>query len=271
MKKRMITMVILCIFIATVFPTKTVTAGETSEGKIEKNLLECSYGSQGLSGWANSQAWQSYEWGFWPKANTSAMMYQDVLIEDMSVGTEMRLSAKMQSFDQSPPDIGTLELQFLNEDKSKVLLSKNVSNTIVSVWTPYSITLKVPEGAKYARIKLYGTRRCGTDLNSYFNEILFGKVVKDKILKVVLEVNEELQLSVNDDLLVNTKMTWTSTDTMVATVDANGVVKALKPGDTKVKVTNRDGSYTDYINILVVENAVDLRLAVDLKVGILVC
>jgi uncharacterized protein YjdB len=34
-----------------------------------------------------------------------------------------------------------------------------------------------------------------------------------------------------------------------------------------VTVTSPDGTYTDYINILVVDDADDLRLAVDLKVG----
>ncbi|WMJ88882.1 Ig-like domain-containing protein [Anaerocolumna sp. MB42-C2] len=87
------------------------------------------------------------------------------------------------------------------------------------------------------------------------------------VLKVVLEVNEQLQLSVDDDLDVNTEMIWTSSDNAVATVDGNGVVTALKPGNTVITVASADGTYTDYINVLVVDDAKDLRLAVDLKVG----
>lgn len=86
-------------------------------------------------------------------------------------------------------------------------------------------------------------------------------------LKVVLEVDEELQLSVDDDLNENTEMTWTSSENTVATVDGNGVVTALVPGNTVITVTSADGTYTDNINVLVVENAKDYRLAVDLKVG----
>lgn len=87
------------------------------------------------------------------------------------------------------------------------------------------------------------------------------------ILKVVLEVDEELQLSVDDDLDVNTEMNWTSSDNTVAKVDTNGVVTALSPGNTVITATSEDGTYTDYINVLVVDNAHDYRLAVDLKVG----
>jgi uncharacterized protein YjdB len=86
-------------------------------------------------------------------------------------------------------------------------------------------------------------------------------------LKVVLEVGEELQLSVDDDLGKNTDMTWTSSDNTVATVDVDGVVTALKHGNTIITVVSKDGTYTDKINVLVVDDAKDLRLAVDLKVG----
>jgi len=86
-------------------------------------------------------------------------------------------------------------------------------------------------------------------------------------LKVVLEVAESLRLSVDNDLNVNTQMAWTSSDQTVATVNEKGIVTALAPGNTVVTVKSVDGSYTDYINVLVVENADDYRLAIDLKVG----
>jgi len=86
-------------------------------------------------------------------------------------------------------------------------------------------------------------------------------------LKVVLEVAEALRLSVDDDLSVNTQMAWSSSDESVATVNEKGIVTALAPGNTIITVKSSDGSYTDYINVLVVENADDYRLAIDLKVG----
>ena len=89
----------------------------------------------------------------------------------------------------------------------------------------------------------------------------------DSKLKVVLEPEEKLQLSVDDHLDENTNMTWTSSDSTVAQVDANGVVTAIKAGNAVIHVQNPDGNYSDDINILVVDNADDYRLAVDLKVG----
>lgn len=86
-------------------------------------------------------------------------------------------------------------------------------------------------------------------------------------LKVVLEVAESLRLSVDDDLNVNTQMSWSSSAPTVATVNEKGIVTALAPGNTVITVKSVDGSYTDYINVLVVENADDYRLAIDLKVG----
>ncbi|MDK2968375.1 Ig-like domain-containing protein [Lacrimispora sp.] len=85
-------------------------------------------------------------------------------------------------------------------------------------------------------------------------------------LKVVLEVSEALRLSVDDDLNVNTQMSWSSSDPTVATVNGKGIVTALTPGNAIITVKSADGSYTDYINVLVVENADDYRLAIDLKI-----
>lgn len=89
----------------------------------------------------------------------------------------------------------------------------------------------------------------------------------DSKLKVVLEPEEKLQLSVDDHLDENTNMTWTSSDSTVAQVDANGVVTAIKAGNAVIHVQSPDGTYSDEINVLVVDNADDYRLAIDLQVG----
>lgn len=95
-------------------------------------------------------------------------------------------------------------------------------------------------------------------------EVINGPV-ESSALKLVLEKNEVKQLSVSEDLSDNTELTWTSSDTNIATVDANGKVKALKPGNTVITCTSSDGEYTDTINVLVVD--LDYQLAVDLLIG----
>lgn len=101
----------------------------------------------------------------------------------------------------------------------------------------------------------------------YGGEFAWGDTLTENQLKVVLEPTETLQLSVDDNLDLNTTMNWSSSDKSVATVDENGVVTALKKGDTTITVISKDGAYTVEIHILVVDDATDLRLALDMKAG----
>lgn len=96
----------------------------------------------------------------------------------------------------------------------------------------------------------------------------FIEVVKpEKVLKIVLEKEEVLQLSVDKDLDTNIKMNWSSSDNAVAIVDGNGIVTGKSIGNTVITVTSKDGEYTDYVNVLVVENEEEYRLSLDLKIG----
>ena len=107
------------------------------------------------------------------------------------------------------------------------------------------------------------------NIGVYGGQFAWGSKVNEvsvnNILKLVLEKNEVKQLSVSEELSDNTKLIWTSSDPTVATVDANGKVKALKPGNTVITCTSEDGEYTDTIKVLVVD--LDYQLAVDLLIG----
>jgi hypothetical protein len=78
-------------------------------------------------------------------------------------------------------------------------------------------------------------------------ELEMMETVKQSLLKVVLGVGESIQLSVNNDLDVNQKMTWTSDDDSIATVNANGIATGVKSGSTVITVTNSNGSYKETI------------------------
>lgn len=126
----------------------------------------------------------------------------------------------------------------------------------------------IDKSAEKGKTYYYVVTACALEGESpYSNEVSTKLQDNENVLKVVLEVEEELQLSVDDDLTENMKLYWTSSDTNVATVDKNGVVTALNPGNTVITVKNKRGTYIDKINVLVLDDASNYRLAVDLKVG----
>jgi hypothetical protein len=175
--------------------------------------------------------------------------------------------------------------------------AKGINNGIDIAWNPipgaisYSVEKSITTGGPYTEIVSDLTETSYTDKSVTANTTYYY-VIKAKLsdtetvtssevsgtpttetptidpkLKVVLEPTESLQLSVDDNLAINTNMNWTSSDNTVATVNEKGVVTALAPGNTVITVKNADDTYTDFINVLVVEDASDYRLAIDLKVG----
>lgn len=169
--------------------------------------------------------------------------------------------------------------------------SVNLSWNSITGATSYSVERSATAGGPYTQIATDLTETSYTDMSVAANTTYYY-IVKAKLsdtetvtssevsgtpttetptvdskLKVVLEPTESLQLSIDDNLAINANMTWTSSDNTVATVNEKGVVTALAPGNTVITVKSPDNTYTDYINVLVVEDASDYRLAIDLKVG----
>lgn len=122
---------------------------------------------------------------------------------------------------------------------------------------------ELPAGKYYFKTSAIGYR---IDSEWYLESAEASSASKNS-LKVVLEPKEELQLSVTDDLDENTKLIWSSSDTDVAAVDNTGIVTAVKPGNAVITVKDKNGSYEESTNILVVKDAAEYRLAVDLKVS----
>ena len=77
-----------------------------------------------------------------------------------------------------------------------------------------------------------------------------------KLNKTTTTINagatETLVATVEPTEATNKKLTWSSSDATVATVDANGVVKGLKIGTTKITVTTEDGKYSASCDVEVV-------------------
>lgn len=87
-------------------------------------------------------------------------------------------------------------------------------------------------------------------------------------LSVLLETNEQTQLSLSQDLALNAEYIWSSEDATVATVDTNGLVTAVGEGVAKIYAESQDGTFKEYISVRVSEKIADeLRIALDLNVG----
>lgn len=84
-------------------------------------------------------------------------------------------------------------------------------------------------------------------------------------MKLLLEVNEEQQLSVSNYLEDNIDMSWKSSNDSIATVDNNGIVRAISPGNVIISCISGDGTFSKTLPLEVVD--LELELSIDLKVG----
>ena len=161
----------------------------------------------------------------------------------------------------------TLNWDAVDNADSYVILRSNTAGTIGAIIaSDITDTIYVDNDVEVGETYYYVVKaiKDGEESNNS-NEANATVKKLDKKMKLVLEVKEQKQLSVTDDLADNTDMTFTSSDTDVATVDANGIVNALKPGNTVITCTNDDGTYIETINVLVIK--LELQLAIDLNVG----
>ncbi len=85
-------------------------------------------------------------------------------------------------------------------------------------------------------------------------------------LSVLLYVGEKTQLSVSNNLSINTTLNWSSTSQGIASINSNGMVTAQDLGTCYIIVRDANNNFLDYIPIKVVEDDT-YRLAVDLRVG----
>lgn len=88
-----------------------------------------------------------------------------------------------------------------------------------------------------------------------------GVAINNKIDSLGIGATHQLNVSVAPSDASNTKVTYTSSETGVATVNAAGLIKAVASGSTVITVTTEDGSFTDSFELTVTEPAVDLTIA----------
>lgn len=260
--------------------------GENSPSYMPKSFVF--QGSNDLSTWvdldsrSNEVNWSENSKREYTFSNTNKYRYYRVYINSMNKSGAQVIIGEIEMMERSVPSVKSPTNLVATAGNSQVSLSWDA----VTNATSYKVYRTTTSGLNYELISenvtdttycdnsakngttyYYVTTAVNSSVVSSYSNEAFATPASPNILKVVLEVDEVLQLSVNDDLAINTDMTWTSSNTSVATIDKNGVVTALKSGNTIITCASKDGSYTDTINVLVVDDASDYRLAVDLKIG----
>ena len=88
-----------------------------------------------------------------------------------------------------------------------------------------------------------------------------GVSLKDH--SITVKQNETLQLSatVYPERASNTKVSWSSSNTSVATVSETGVLTAKASGTTKITVTTAEGGFKDECEVIVESNVTAIKLS----------
>ncbi len=155
------------------------------------------------------------------------------------VGNKVTLTATVM-----PDNATDKTVTWTSSDASVASVDKNGVVTANAVGTA-TITVKTVDGDFSAECKI-------TVINDPVVHVT--GVTLDKS-SASLKVGESVTLNatVLPDSATNKKVTWTSSNTKVITVDQNGVVKAVAPGNATVSVITEDGSHTANCSFTVTE------------------
>lgn len=124
----------------------------------------------------------------------------------------------------------------------------------------YTFTASLVEGSKTIRINMHGANMDAM----YVDMVTLEKVNKVSVIQLdraesYLEVDQRLQLGYTlTPSYAVTDVTFSSSDTDVATVDENGIVTAIAEGITVITATANNGNAKTTCTIYVVENYVQL-------------
>lgn len=132
------------------------------------------------------------------------------------------------------------------------------------------INVRTEDGGHAASFKVNVIEKKSTNVN---NVSVNGIAVYPASTIVLVNNKAKLGYTLSPSNATNKSVTWKSSNTSVATVDANGVVTGKKAGTANITVTTQDGNKTATSKITVVNNEVRVtgislnKGNVDLKVG----
>ena len=159
----------------------------------------------------------------------------------LEVGQTIQLTATV-----APADATNKEVEWKSSNEQVAIVDANGLVKAIAVGDA-DITVTTKEGGKTATAKI-------TVIEPEPPVIAVASVELD-ITEKELKVGEELQLTatVKPDDATNKEVEWKSSNEQIATVDANGLVKAIAKGEANITVTTKDGGKTASAKITVVE------------------
>lgn len=110
-------------------------------------------------------------------------LYQNVNVTSNATAIDagaylVTFSGYMRSYNQLPPDQTAMIVEYRNAANNTVLQSYNTGTvTNTSSWVNYSNTRVAPVGTRYIRIRLIGTSRNGSSVDTYFDNLSLSGVV----------------------------------------------------------------------------------------------
>jgi len=181
---------------------------------------------------------------FWParRCIPQTTLYQDVDVSvwasQIDAGSQyLHLSGWLANWDQYPHDQATLAIQALDSNTQQLLyLSRSHRSP---AWTQYAIDARIPTGTRTLRVLLTATRFVGSDNDGYFDDLSLVVDANAPAAFVTITpaggqpfvpVGGTLQLTAVTSGGSDSSYVWYSSFPAVATVDANGLVSASKPG-----------------------------------------
>jgi len=108
-----------------------------------------------------------------------------------------------------------------------------------------TITVETIDGGKTATCTVSVKEKDSTEVN------VTGISLNKSSLDLTIGETASLTATVTPTNATNKAVTWTSTNSSVATVNANGVVKAVDAGDAVIIVTTNDGGKTAFCSVSV--------------------
>ena len=159
----------------------------------------------------------------------------------LEVGQTIQLTATV-----APADATNKEVEWKSSDEKVATVDANGLVKAIAVGDA-DITVTTKEGGKTASAKI--------SVVEPEPPVVAVESVTLDITEQELKVGEELQLTatVKPDDATNKDVEWKSSDEKIATVDANGLVKAIAKGEANITVTTKDGGKQASAKITVIE------------------